>query len=178
MKAEKIKALRRTLIDKTGIDFEVYRSDELAERLVGLIEFPIYFVITIAKPLMGYLLFTLGLAVILYWFGDSAFMVILLLLVGIIFSLFDGVFQGLVNFLEKLEKDISRILNLSLEIVRSVLGDIQHTSSKQIKEMPKISEIISGVILIVVVPSLNNVIKDKIPLFGRGSCRTCGLCLR
>jgi len=166
MKKEKVKALRESLIEKTGIDFETYKSDELSDRIGGIITFPIYFWGTILKPLIIYLLIVLALSIILFWFGDSVIIAILSLIIGIILCLFDGVLQGLVNFMKRLEEDISGILNLCFEITRSVLGDIQNAASKRTKELPKISEIISGVILIVIVPTLNRIIRDKIPFMG------------
>ena len=108
MKEAKVKALRESLIEKTGIDFERYKSDELSDRIGGIITFPIYFWGTILKPLIVYLLIALALSIILFWFGDSVIIAILSLIIGIILCLFDGVLQGLVNFMKLVLKTMKK----------------------------------------------------------------------
>ena len=166
MKKEKVKALRDDLIEKTGIDFEKYRSDELSDRIGSIITFPIYFWGTTLKPVIIYLLIVLALSIMFFWHGNSVMIAAFSLIIGIMLGSFDGVLQGLINFLKRLEEDISGILNLCLEIARNVLVDIRNATSNRIQNLPKVSEIISGVILIVIVPTLNRIIRDKIPLVG------------
>ena len=164
---EKVKALRDSLIEKTGIDFEIYRnySDGISNKIVGLINFPNYFLRTMLKSIIISFVAYVVFAIVLFQWGNSALMAILFLIIGLIPLSFVGSIQGLVNFLKRLKEDLSGILKLSLEMIHSVLDDIRRTS-EGILEMPKTSEIISGVILIVIVPSLNQIIRKRILFVG------------
>lgn len=169
MKQEAIVILRKTLETKLGIDFEKYQSDEAMETLGELLLFPVYALKTIVSPILLIALFLfLGIGVSFYY--SREFFAFLLLISLIPFSLMNGIPLGISLFLQKTSDDVVSLLIFTLDQTRQVLSDIQDLQSrhntKQL-ELPKISEVMTGCIYILVLPKATAIIRKKVPLVGR-----------
>lgn len=152
---------------KTGIDLIQYRNEELVSTLADLLIFPKYAISKIAAPVLWtFAGLWIACLILMNFDGSSAFS---LLVLGSILALPNGILLGILNFLDSLSADMSKILFLSLQTAKNILTDLNNLQSK-IKEgefeLPKLSELIKGVIYVVILPSLSKVIQKKFPLIG------------
>ena len=123
MKMKKVRALRDSLIEKTSIDFEIYRnqSDGISNKIVGLINFPNYFLRTMLKSMIISFLAYVVFAIFLFQWGNSVLMAILFLIIGLIPLSFVGSIRGLVNFLKILKEDLSNIKRLAVKKAPTII---------------------------------------------------------
>ena len=80
--------------------------------------------------------------------------------------MFDGVFKGLINFANRIKEDVSEILKLVVDIILTMIDDMNKIAVDKIDKMPSLSEMFSGISFIIVIPTANNIIRKKIPFIG------------
>ena len=111
---------------------------------------------------MGFIAFCVSL----FTFGESLLTAIIFSIFGLIPFTFLGSIQGLVNFLNRLQDDITAILTLSLEMVESILSELQQKASNVTSNTPAVSQIISDLILFGIIPATGQIIRKRIPVLG------------
>lgn len=170
MKKQAITRLKKTLLTKTGLDFENYRNPEVMETIADIIIFPIYAAKSVLLPFVILLLTLIGSCILFTVLDKSYFGIFLFFLVGLISCIFNGIPLGAINFVRQLTGDIGNIIGLSLEQSQRIVQDIEevHRKAKDKEfEYPKISEVIAGVIYIVILPTVTEIISKRIPKVGK-----------
>jgi len=168
MKKRAIIALAKSLYEKTGVSFEKYQNEELANSIANLLMFPRYAISVFIRPIF-FVFLTLLLAALIYLFIGATLFALALFILSLILSLTVGGMLGSTIFIAKVGNDVEKILTLSLEILQQILFDSKRVNfAKEIKQRvyPKLSEMINGVVLLVLLPTLQRVIKKKIPVVG------------
>ena len=159
-------ALEQRMVETIGLELDIFRlqSENLAEKIINLISFQHYFVSTVAKSLLLGFLGFIAFCVSLFTFGESLLAAIIFSIFGLIPFTFLGSIQGLVNFLNRLQNDITAILTLSLEMVESILSELQQKASNVTSNPPAVSQIISDLILFGIIPATGQIIRKRIPV--------------
>ena len=183
MKNKKIKKILSSIESKTGVDFKIYQSDELNDKIADVIISPADLVIRLIKYV------TLYNCMLFVFFGsfyilDTSFWQILLIsaiaccilsitgffaaVVSVITS-FTGGLSGIFNEISGIIKSLAR--DLFLSGVKCNLGDVNvdlkeryginplETNEKML--IPPVMQIFQGVLLAVVYPAINSVIKKR-----------------
>lgn len=161
--------LRASLIEKTGIDFVGYRSVEIQESIINLLDsVTSVWIYTAGIPVLASLLVFAG-GVFMAW--KLSMVVAGLLLCGVALTLVPicGFFSGLFLLAQGVTDDVECLFDASLAIVHTVADDLPKHQAKAAAEGRNVAtpaEIMSGVQSLVVIPIVLGVIAVKIPLIG------------
>jgi len=160
-------SLEQKMVETIGLELDIFLdSATLAKKITDLISFHRYFLSAVSKSLLLGLLGFIAFSTSLFTFGESVLMGIVFSVFGLIPFIFLSSVQGLVNFLNRLQSDITAILNLSLEIVESILNELQKKTIDTVSNTPAVSKIISDLILFGIIPKTVQIIRQRIPVFG------------
>lgn len=169
MKQQAIDSLNREMMAKTGIDFKRYQNQELIVTLRELVAFPVYALQTMYRPPVVIASIMIGVSVF-FFLVDRILLSSLFLPVSLLFAVIIGVLLGLILLIYRLTGDTENILNTVLEISQTVLNDLKTVHGKLADKtfaLPKLSDIVSGVMYIVVLPGAHTIVRDSVPFFGR-----------
>ncbi len=164
-KAEKI---GREIIQKTGIDFDKYRRPELISTIVDVSLFiinPLSVIPIFVKAFIYVFLFINTILLIMAKAGHISLMVaVLMFIIGNVGFPFISTSLAIRRTGHKLIGDIQSALNIALDIAVDIIKDLKKMNLKQI---PPVTDIIRGVVFVVIIPSLEKIISEKIKLLGK-----------
>ena len=160
--------LEQKMVETFGFELDVFshQSEVLVDKVTDILNLHSYFFSSLFK---GFLLGFLGFLVFgfsLFTFGSSILMGIVLSLFGLVPFTFLSFVQGLVNFVNRLRDDISEILALLLEMVESILSELQQEATNTVSSIPAISQIFSNLIIFGIIPAVAQIIRKRIPILG------------
>ncbi|PIE86078.1 MAG: hypothetical protein CSA05_02365 [Bacteroidia bacterium] len=175
MKKEQLKKKYNALFNKMGINLEEYNQPELFEKIADLLVFPAYAIKIVSQPIKYLFLIALIAIIVSFYSGNAVFGFVLIFL-GIPLTIVNGFFWGQVVFVNKISDDINRILDFSLQLTRTTMEDMREIKGKITDEslqLPKFSVITKGLLLTVLLPNLETIVRKKIPFLGRFIASVC-----
>ena len=149
-----------------GVDLSQYRNEDVAEKLVELLVFPLYALSWVIRPvIVAFIMYIVGFFIL-----DLVHIQYLLYgVIGLVLLLVCGVLFGILYFLNRLHKDVETIMNYTLDIASQSMSDlkkVQTNVKSQVTTTDSMRLLVSGVVKIVTVPVLSKVLGNKIPLLG------------
>jgi hypothetical protein len=169
-KSSKYQKKLQEIAERSGIDFTRYRDPVLVDKIGKMLTIQLYAFKAIAVPVMSLMLIFAAIGV--YAFISAKVMAgIIIMVIGIIPALLLGVLTGLIILMTTVKNDVNSIINLSIDTVKIILMDsntalqtkIQNISEPHIN-LPKISDVLQGVVLGIVLPSIQQIIVTKFSL--------------
>ncbi len=165
--ARKIVERGRQLIEKTGIDFEKYRSPELVERVGNLVGF-----VRGAKKILAcyQLLFALIIIVLCIWFytrGMNIAGILFFFVIGILVSAATGTALGTVKLSGKVMEDSASVVGLLLDLVKQIRSDLSGLRQKQAASGTALSDLLKGLSFMVVIPAVAELIQNHLRLLAK-----------
>jgi hypothetical protein len=170
MKEAKYQAKIKELASRTGIDFTKYRDPVLVEKIGNMLTIQICAFKSISIPIM--VLFALHAIVAVYAFTVSKIAVgIGIGLLGVIPSIIVGLLVGLVVLMSTVKDNVQQIFGLSLDTIKTIVSDINtgfqsklNGTQDKIVNIPKLADLLQGVVFGVVLPSVRQIIVSKFSL--------------
>ncbi len=170
MKDAKYQAKLKELASRTGIDFTKYRDPVLVEKIGNMLTIQICAFKSISIPIM--VLFALHAIVAAYAFTVSKIAVgIGIGLLGVIPSIIVGLLVGLVVLMSTVKDNVQQIFGLSLDTIKAIVSDINNGfqsklngTQDKIVNIPKLADLLQGVVFGVVLPSVRQIIVSKFSL--------------
>ncbi|ABK99515.1 hypothetical protein Ppro_1905 [Pelobacter propionicus DSM 2379] len=158
---------------RTGIDFARYRDPVLVEKLGNLLTIQFYAIKAISIPVLLLLLIHWGIAA--YAFITSKNVAgIVIGLGGIIPSIVVGILTGIVVLMGTIKNDVKQLFSLSIDTIRTILADTNseiqrsvHSVSECQSNLPKLSDLLQGVIFGIILPTLQQIIVSKFKIVRR-----------
>ena len=166
MNKEKIQKVNRELLQKTGIDFSRYKSQELTDTIANAVTFPMFFAKAIRRPI-GILLLLIFVAIVV---ADNTFQKLFLIFPGLVLAVINGFLIGLVIFIRRIRNDMSKVFMISSELTLQAVKDISTAKSKlkdSAANFPNLFEIFKGINTVVILPMVLQTLEGKIPIVGR-----------
>lgn len=168
MKQQAIASLKAKILQKTGIDLEQYRNQDLVESIADLLLFPKYVLKIMLTTSLG---FFVAWVVLLMWanFQEKILLGFFGFWIGAVLVILNGLVFGTLRLMKNLEHDLNEILQLTVGAVQQVFKDFKNVKLQlkaQIFELPSVSEMLQGVLFAVMLPTLRAVIKKKVPILG------------
>ncbi len=187
-KLSKSKQIAKDLFEKTGVDFEKYRSKDIIEAVAdialnitpkGLIQLSFFPVLIISVSSFSFLLICF-IFIDLTFFG-YVFLFIITLIGGILLCISKSILNIIVNLVSNIEK----IILLSMELVITILKDIEElikieiniSNNSVIKDkkeavqskikIPNPIDLLRGVILVTILPALSKVLEKKLKFLAK-----------
>lgn len=160
-----IERLEKTIQEELGIDIAKYKDEEAIENFVDLLVFPKYVLNWAIRPvLITIVLFIAGFFVI----DLSGFEYLSYTVIGLTLFLLSGILAGLLFLIWKMKSDIWSVIEYSLDIMKSAVGDISHVKNQLTAQNSRdiLALLFTGVIHVVTIPTLSEVIREKIPIVG------------
>ena len=170
MKEAKYQAKLKELASRTGIDFTKYRDPVLVEKIGNMLTIQVCAFKSISIPIM--VLFALHAIVAVYAFTVSKIAVgIGIGLLGFIPSIIVGLLVGLVVLMSTVKDNVQQIFGLSLDTIKTIVSDINTGlqskligTQDKIVNIPKLADLLQGVVFGVVLPSVRQIIVSKFSL--------------
>jgi hypothetical protein len=168
--------LQLQIQQELGIDMRRYASEEAVATLADLLSFPQYVLAYMLRPLGGaLLLFALG-----FVFLDLAhieYLLYLLLVPGLLLA--TALLFGLLALGWKIERDLRGVLEYTLGMLGSAFGDVQRAGAgiRQGNFRYTLTLLFQGTMHIVTIPTVSQVLSDRIPLIGSLFSRFIGRAL-
>lgn len=156
-----IEEIKKTIFDELGIDIAKYQDESVAENLVDLLIFPKYIAKWVARPVLFFLL----LYIVGFFVVDLVHIQYLIYaIVGLVLFQLTGVFAGVLSLTRKLDEDLSRISEYSLDLVKNSVHDIENISSRLSSSNRKdvMSLLFKGIIHVVTIPMMTQAIEKKV----------------
>lgn len=160
-----IEELGKKIQDELGIDIQKYRNAEVVGKFVELLAFPKYISNQLIRPVSLYIgVFLFGFLI----FDLSPIDYLVYGVLGFLLFLISGTLLGLLFLSGKMKTDIIEVLNYSLNIMNSIIMDLNQVSNQLSPEKRKdtLGLLLNGIIHIVTIPTMSEVIRDKIPFVG------------
>ncbi len=160
-----IEKLDLKIKEELGIDVKKYRNEEVAENFSDLLVFPAYVINWVIRPiLISVLIYIAGFFILNLVHVEY----ILYGIIGLILFIISGVLAGLLFLMWKMKSDMLGIINYSLDIMNSVVLDLNHVNTNLNKENRKdvLGLLFKGIIHIVTVPMISKIISNKVPFIG------------
>ena len=153
--------LKNQIENKYGINLEEYKNPILIEKVGNLVMFPKY----ILKDILIYTLLALACFVISVFVLDlSGVSLFIYILMGFLLYAILGTLIGFINFLTRVKNDLGSIVYLSFDLTDKALNDLKSSSETIKKEGAK--EIFTGILVVVLIPSITEAVSGQLPLFG------------
>lgn len=168
--------LQLQIQQELGIDMRRYASEEAVTTLADLLSFPQYVLAYMLRPLgAALLLFALG-----FVFLDLVhieYLLYLLLMPGLLLA--TALLFGLLALGRKIEQDLRGVLEYTLGMLGSALGDVQRAGAgmHQGNFRYNLTLLFQGTMHIVTIPIVSQVLSDRIPLIGGLFARFIGRAL-
>lgn len=160
-----VEKLDEKIKTELGIDIAKYRNEEIIANFLDLLIFPRYILNWAIRPiLISLVVFISG-----YYLLDLVHIeYVLYTIFGLVLFLLVGFFSGVIFLTWKIKTDILNALTYSIDILRSIVSDINLTGDQITKENRKdvLLLLFKGIVHIITIPTLSNVITDKIPILG------------
>lgn len=160
-----IEALDEKIKEELGIELKKYQNDEIAESIVELLIFPQYVINWGIRPiLVALLLYIVG-----YWVVDlTGIDYVFYGIFGLVFFVINGVVGGILFLMIKMKSDFLKILQYSLDILRSCVEDLRTAGGKVTAGNKKevLALLFKGVICIVMIPTISKAVSDRIFIIG------------
>ena len=148
-----------------NIDLLKYKNQDVTEKISQMITFPLYAFKTIFYTVFLFLILYFCLPFLIEITGWEW---LTYLVVCSFAFFFIGFFAGINIFLYRLKTDLSKILEYALSSHESIFNDIKNANSKFVEENESIvADIIKGYILVVILPSIIEIVGNKVPLIGK-----------
>lgn len=159
-----VEKLRLKIKNDLGIDMEKYRKPEIVEDFVDLLAFPKY---VLTWTLVPVLLFMLAYVVGFYKLDLNAFEKIIYAVMGLVLFFVNGLFAGFLLTVWQIKSDVKGIINYSLDIMKTSVKDIKQLKNVAKKEVQNpLNLLFKGLVHIITIPTVLEVIENKIPLVG------------
>ncbi|SEC88417.1 hypothetical protein SAMN04489761_3863 [Tenacibaculum sp. MAR_2009_124] len=160
-----VEKLDEKIKTELGIDISKYHNEEVISNFLELLIFPRYILNWAIRPI-----FIALIAFILSYFLIDLVHIqyVLYTIIGFILFLLIGFLSGVIFLTWKIKTDILNALTYSIDILKSVVSDINLTGDHITKENRKdvLLLLFKGITHIITIPTLSNVISDKIPIIG------------
>jgi len=158
--------LNEKIKEELGIDMTEYRNEEVAEKLVEMLVFPIYAASWIIRPmLVGVVMYIAGFFILdLYHIQYLLYGI-----VGLILILATGLVFGILYFLNRMHQDIESIMGYTVDVGNRSMLDVkkvQNLGGRGMESKDSKKLLLIGVVKIVTVPVIAKVLGNKIPLMG------------
>ncbi len=168
MKKEAIALLKEKILQKTGINLEQYRNQDLVESIADLLLFPKYVLKIMLTTMLG---FFAAWVVLLLWanFQEKIMLGFFGFWIGLVLVILNTLVFGMLRLMKSLEHDLNEILQLTVGAVQQVFKDFKNVKLQlkaHVFELPSVSEMLQGVLFAVMLPTLRGVIKKKVPVLG------------
>ncbi len=163
-----VQDLEHKIKTELGIDVSHYKNNEVAEELVSLLIFPKYFANWVMRPvILALVIYALGFYVIELTGGQ----VLIFAVLGFVLFFTCGFLAGLLLLIRRIKKDILKITDYSLVVMKSSITDIGRVGSRMDETNKKdvLGLLFTGIIHIVTIPMLSEAMEEKIPFLGRFS---------
>lgn len=160
-----IEKLSEKIKDELGIDIQKYRDEELVGKFIELLAFPKYISNQLIRPVSIYIgVFLFGFLI----FDLAPIDYLVYGVLGFLLFLASGTLLGLLFLSGKMKTDIIKLLNYSLNIMNSLIMDLNQVSNQMSPKKRKdtLELLFNGIIHIVTIPTMSEVIRDKIPFVG------------
>ncbi len=161
-----IQDLDEKIKNELGIDVNKYKNEEVAETFFELLLLPKYIFNTTVWPVIGaFIVYIIGFFVIdlahFEYFPYGVF--------GFVLLLSTGFFGGMLFLIYRMKSDLFKIIEYSLDIMKSCIEDLNQVNQNITPENKKnvLGLLFKGVIHIVTVPMMTEVVGDKLPIVGR-----------
>lgn len=159
--------LDRRIQDELGVDIKKYRDEEVVENLVELMNFPVYVTNWTLRPILySFIAFLIGFLLIDL---ENKFEYVIYTAAGFCLFLSVGGTFGLILLVRKLKLDIWRIIEYTIDLLKSVVADIDKIKN-QISPKSRRSVftlVFKGIIHIIVIPFWAVAFTEGIPIIGR-----------
>jgi hypothetical protein len=156
-----LEIIRQEVELKTGLSFSKYQRPELVEAMtetVSSVTSPVAFMKHITKPLVLTVLSLNIILGLLFLMTDlSIWKFIFLMLFGNIGFPLSAIAWGTKGLVEQIAKRTGDTLEQSLDLADDALNDLETVDYKKIRA----SDIVRGILFVVVVPTLSEAIKNK-----------------
>lgn len=162
-----VENLDRRIQDELGIDIKKYRDEDIAENLFELINFPAYVINWTLKPILfSFITFLIGFSVI--DLGDK-FEYIIYAIAGCFLFLSVGGSFGLTLLIRKLKLDIWKILEYTLDLMKSIIVDIDKIKNQITPKSKRniFTLVFKGIIHLIIIPIWAVAMTEGIPLIGK-----------
>ncbi len=162
--AEDVHLLDLKIQNELGIDLKKYRKPEIVENFVDILLFPKYILNWLIRPiLISLLIYING-----FWVIDLVHIQYFIYAVlGLILFLINGFFVGILFLTFKLKTDIQSILEYSFDILKSCIIDMNKANSLSKNNRKNVlSLLFKGITHIITIPTLSDVISNKVPFIG------------
>ncbi len=160
-----VEKLDEKIKTELGIDISKYHNEEVISNFLELLIFPRYILNWAIRPI----LISLGAFILGYFIFNLVHIeYVLYTIIGLVLFLLVGFFSGVIFLSWKIKTDILNALTYSIDILKSVVSDINLTGDNITKENRKdiLLLLFQGITHIITIPTLSNVISDKIPIIG------------
>lgn len=160
-----IEQLDQKIQDELGIELKKYQNDEVAESIVELLIFPQYVINWGIRPvLIALLLYVLG-----FWVVDLTNIdYVVYGIFGLVLFLINGIVGAVLFLMIKMKADFLKILQYSLDILKSCVEDMRTAGGKVSAGNKKevLALLFKGVICIVMIPMISKAVSDRIFIIG------------
>ncbi len=160
-----VEKLDNRIKNELGIDVQKYRNEEVVESFVELLVFPEYVITWVIRPI----LISLGIFITGFFVFDLVHIEYIIYgSIGFGLFLANGILIGLLFLSWKMKSDMWRIVDYSLEIMKSAVNDMNQVNNQMTKDNRKdvLGLLFKGIIHIVTIPMMSKVISDKVPFVG------------
>lgn len=168
-----IEKLRNEMLLSTGIDLEKYRKPELLAKMSDLLMFPLYALQSIILPLALVLLVFASVDSVYFMRTPSILGGLLIVLFGIPIFFVIGISVGILRLIRRIGNDLRAIISEALSLGMGVADDIEQSirnlsvkGTSAVQAFPSPSQIVRGVLLVVLLPTVEQVISRKVKLLG------------
>ncbi|MGB1207079.1 MAG: hypothetical protein ACPG5B_15645 [Chitinophagales bacterium] len=163
--AKDIDKLDKKIKDELGIDVQKYRNEEVVENFVSLLVFPRYIINWTIRPIIW--------SILLFFFSFGFIDLvhieyILYLFIGFFLFSATGFLFGLLFLTWRMKSDIWQIINYSLDIMHSMIKDLNQINHQINPENRKnvLGLLFKGIIHILTIPMLSQIVAEKVPFVG------------
>jgi len=165
---KKIEKINTEVIKKTGVDFEKYRLPEVIDTITETTDFisnPLSTVSILIRAMIKVFAVIIVLFVVFYQVSDVSWWGgLILLVIGVIEFPIVGFSLGLISVVKRLTDNIVDVLVLSLDLVKEVIYDASNL--KTMDKLP-VSDLLKGVLFIVLLPIIKQIITEKVGILGK-----------
>ena len=166
--------VKDSALKKLGVSLEKYKSPEFVEKIAEVIILPIYILPSFIKSISCALSISIGLSLLYLFNRQSVLGLIFFAVLGIIFSIIVGFFFGITSLIRKAMQDLRSLISIALDILKNIVIDVQMAiktkmtdSAAVLDSIPKVTEILQEVMAVIIIPTVTEVLKKKIPSCGK-----------
>ena len=164
----KLKTIGQDVKETTGIEFEKYRKPEIIDTLLETTAFltnPISVISVFLKNLVM-VCAILNFALVAWcYMNDVPFWIVLIFFAtGNLGFPVVGLSLGVMDVIKKLADDLIKTLQLAMDLNIEVMQDV---SQLRTRPLPPVSDLTKGVVLVVMYPSIRQIVLGKVGFIGK-----------